>query len=93
MNSPDIKQFIREHSELFWYTPEEKKEEISHELLVETILNYGRMEDIKMLIKIMRVDTISDIISGMSGRKKLNIYPEILNYMTLILKRYASRNI
>jgi len=24
-----------------WYTPEDKKEEISHEFLVETILNYG----------------------------------------------------
>jgi len=34
MNSPEIKQFIREHSNLFWYTPEDKKEEISHEFLV-----------------------------------------------------------
>jgi len=41
MNSPEIKQFIHEHSNLFWYTPEDKKEEISTEFLVETILNYG----------------------------------------------------
>ena len=45
MNSPEIKAFIRENSALFWYTPEDKKEEISPEFLVETILNYGSMED------------------------------------------------
>lgn len=26
MNSPEIKQFIREHRNLFWYIPEDKKE-------------------------------------------------------------------
>ena len=30
MNSPEIKAFIREHSTLFRYIPEDKKEEISH---------------------------------------------------------------
>jgi len=39
MNSPEIITFIRENTALFWYTPEDKKEAISPEFLVETILN------------------------------------------------------
>ena len=41
MRSPQVKDFILNHSNLFWYTPQEKKEDISDEFLVETILNYG----------------------------------------------------
>jgi hypothetical protein len=37
MNSPEVKSFIRLHSNLFWYIPEEEKEDISEELLIEPI--------------------------------------------------------
>jgi hypothetical protein len=49
-NSAEIKAFINEYHQLFWYTPEAEKEQISHELLVETILNYGNMEAVKKTI-------------------------------------------
>ena len=47
MNSPEIREYIRKHSSLFWYIPEDKKEDISEDVLVEFILNYGTMEDVK----------------------------------------------
>lgn len=89
MNSPEIKAFIRENSALFWYTPEDKKEDISPEFLVETILNYGSMDDIKKLIKILGIKEMSKIFFSAKGRKKLNYYPEIYNYFTLFFKKYA----
>jgi hypothetical protein len=93
MNSPEIKQFIREHSALFWYTPEDKKEEISHELLIETLLNYGELNDIRQLIRIMGIEHISEIFFNLQGRKKLNYYPEIHNFFSLLFKNYAQGNI
>ena len=48
MNSPEIKAFIREKSSLFWHIPEDKKENVSQDVLVEYILNYGSMDDIKI---------------------------------------------
>ncbi|MDO9510186.1 MAG: hypothetical protein Q7J34_00375 [Bacteroidales bacterium] len=93
MNSPDIKQFIREHSNLFWYTPEEKKEEISHEFLVETILNYGDIEAVKQLINIIGPDRLAEIFSGLEGRKKLNYYPEIYHFFSILVDKYAHSNI
>ena len=89
MNSPEIKEFIHKHSNLFWYTPGNKKEDISQELLVETILNYGNMGEVKALIKIMGIKKISQIFFNAKGRKKLNYYPEIYNFFSLYFKRYA----
>ncbi len=93
MNTPDIKQFIHEHSNLFWYTPEEKKEEISHEFLVETIFNYGDLQAVKQLISIMGFDRLTEIFSGLEGRKKLNYYPEIYHFFSLLINKYAHSNI
>lgn len=37
-------QIIDKHKSLFWYTPENEKQNISDELLVEHILNNGTLE-------------------------------------------------
>jgi len=89
MNSPEIKAFIRQNSNLFWYTPDDKKEDISLEFLVETILNYGDMNNIKALIRIIGIKEIAQIFFGVEGRKKLNYYPEIYNFFSLLFSRYA----
>ena len=89
MNTPEIKAFIRENRTLFWYTPEDKKENISLEFLVETILNYGTLNEIRTLIRIMGVQKISQIFFSAKGRKKLNYYPEIYNFFSLVFSRYA----
>ena len=93
MNSPEIKEFIRQHSNLFWYTPEDKKEEISNEVLVEFILNYGDLNDIRKLFKIIGIERMSEIFSSLQGRKILNYYPEIYNFFSILIQRYAQSNI
>jgi len=89
MNSPEIKEFIRENSSLFWYIPENKKDDISPELLVETILNYGDILCIKKLIKILGIKQVATIFFNATGRKELNYYPEIRNYFSLLFRKYA----
>jgi hypothetical protein len=89
MNSPEIKAFIRQNSSLFWYTPDDKKEEISLDFLLETILNYGDMNSIKTLIRIIGIKEMSQIFFRAKGRKKLNYYPEIYNFFSLLFSRYA----
>ena len=89
MSSPEIKEFIRENSSLFWYIPENKKEDISLELIVETILNYGNLDSIKKLIKISGIKQVAAIFFNAKGRKELNYYPEIRNYFSLLFRKYA----
>jgi len=89
MNTPEVKEYIRKHSSLFWYTPDDKKDEIDNELLVETILNYGSLEDIRELFKILGIKEVASIFMNAEGRKKLNYYPEIHNFFNLYFKKYA----
>jgi len=92
VHNKEIEDFIKEHSNLFWYTPEEKKKEISLELLLETILNYGSMEDSLQLINLIGKDKALHILQRAKGRKKMNYYPEIYNFFTLYLSKYAQGN-
>lgn len=88
----DRKQYIDAHKALFWYTPEHKKKDISDSLLLETILNYGTMEDCRQLFKIMGIQHAANVFFSAKGRQKENYYPEIYHFFTLVFDKYASRN-
>lgn len=87
-----LQQFIKDHSAYFWYTPEKGKENVSEELIVETILNEGSMDDVRALFDIMGIDKVADIFFSTKGRAVNNYYPEIRNFFTLVFNRYAHRN-
>ncbi len=82
-------EYIKQHASLFWYTPEAKKSEISDSLLVETILNYGTMEDVKALFDLMGIEKVADVFFSAKGRQKMNYFPQIYNYFTLVFNRYV----
>jgi hypothetical protein len=91
-HSPEIKAFIRRHSALFWYTPEDKKEAISEEFLVETILNYGDLDSVREIISLMGISKVAMIFFdtiGKSERRKGNYHDLTLNFFTLFFKSYA----
>ena len=91
----ELKQFIAKHKSLFWYTPENKKEEISPSLLVETILNYGDMDAVKELFQLMGIDNVAKVFFhdiNLSERRRNNYYPEICNFFSIIFSKYAQRN-
>jgi len=95
MNSPEVKAFIRQHSSLFWYIPEDKKEDISPDVLVEFILNYGDMDAVKGLFSIYGIDKIAEIFFNsinLSERRKGNYYELTLNYFTILFNKYAPRD-
>lgn len=82
-------EYIAQHASLFWYTPEAKKNEISDSLLVETILNYGTMNDVKALFDLMGIEKVADVFFSAKGRQKLNYFPQIYNFFTLVFNRYV----
>jgi hypothetical protein len=96
MNSSEVKEFIRQHSDLFWYIPEDKKEEISDELLVETILNYGDKEAVIQLFHLLSIKKVAELFFNsinLSARRKGNYQELTINYFTLVFNKYAHRNI
>ena len=92
MNSPEIKAFIRKSSYLFWYTPKDKKEEISQEFLVETIFNYGDTLAVKKLFALIGIKKVAEVFFNSidhRNRRKENYNKLTINYFSLLFKRYA----
>ena len=93
MRSPEVKKFIDDHQYLFWYSPAPKSETVSDELLVEMVLNYGNMDELRGLFSVMGIKEVARIFFtsiGMSDRRKGNYHELTLNYFTLLFNRYAS---
>jgi len=87
MNSPEIKQFIRENSSLFWYIPEKEKENISHEVLVEFILNYGDEKSVKKLFDLLGIEKVAEIFYRQSNRPRQNYLKLVKNFFDLYFQR------
>jgi hypothetical protein len=91
-NNTDLKQFIRDNSSLFWYIPDKDKENISHEVLIEFILNYGNEKSVKSLFELLGIEYVADIFYKLTTKKRVNLYPPVINYFNLYFNRYAHRN-
>jgi hypothetical protein len=92
MRSQAVKDYIKEHEALFWYSPPDKSETVSDSLLVETILNYGTLQDIKALFEVMGLQNVANIFFhdiNLSERRRNNYFDLTVNYFTLFFNRYA----
>lgn len=92
MNSSEIKDFIRDNSHLFWFMPEDKKEEASIELLVETILNYGSKDAVLKLFDLVGLNKVAEVFRSsitLNTRKRGNYHEITINYFSLLFKKYA----
>jgi hypothetical protein len=93
MRSKEIKRFIEDRKHLFWYSPPPKSETVSDELLIEIILNYGSMDDVRALFSVMKINNVARIFFdsiNKSDRRKENYHELTRNYFTLLFNRYAS---
>lgn len=95
-NSPEVKKFIRENSTLFWYIKESEKENISHEVLVEFILNFGDEKQVKKLFKLLGVKKVAEIYYKQTRKKdpvaarRINYLPLVKNFFDLYFAKNAA---
>lgn len=82
-------QLINNNRQLFWYTPEGKKQDISDALLVERILNDGSLDDYKDLISVLGGKRVANVFFSAKGRQKENYYLEIYHFFSLLLSKYV----
>ena len=92
MHSKEILDFISENSSLFWYIPDQEKENISLELLVETIFNYGDEKAVQKLLHLMGINHVADIFYKQISGERVNYFPEVINFFDLYFQRHAQRN-
>ncbi len=90
----NLKQLIENNKHLFWFTPEDKKDQINEDQLVETILNYGDEKAVRQLFAIMGTDHVAAIFKKhitSSERRKNNYHELVINFFQLYFKRHASK--
>jgi len=93
MRNRQVKKYIDDRQHLFWYSPAPKSETVSDELLVETVLNYGSMDDLRALFEVISIKNVAKIFFdsiGKSERRKGNYHELTLNYFTLLFNHYAA---
>lgn len=92
MNSPEVKQFIQEQKNLFWSIRKDKLEDISHDTLVEFILNFGNEKAVKKLFDLLGVDYVAEIFyKSTLQNSRAMYYPLIVNFFNLYFARHASK--
>jgi len=76
-----------------WYIRPDAKEHISQGVLVEFMLNYGNEKMIKELFTLLGVEQVAKVFREQTtpGRR-INYFPEILQYFNLYFDRHAPRN-
>ena len=82
-------QIIQKHKSLVWYIPESELQNISDALLVERILNDGTLNEYRELINTLGGKRVAEVFFSAKGRQKLNYYPELYHFFSLVLKKYA----
>jgi len=86
----DKSEFILKIRSLFWSVSDSKLDLISDELFVETVLNYGRLEDVQTLFGLLGLEKVATIFrKGAVQRERTNYLPQVKNYYTLYFDKYA----
>ena len=83
-------EFIEKNKHLFWYIKKEAIPNISNEVLVEFIFNYGTWDDVKELIRIIGFQELKRVYETITDRQVGNYLPEMLDLMERITSKYAS---
>jgi hypothetical protein len=87
--SQDIQQVLRENEALFWGVKPDERENISLNVLVETILNYGNEKRVKTLFDLIGVKTVADIFFRQISGKRSNYHQRTKHFFRLYFKRHA----
>jgi len=79
--------FAEKRKHLFWSTNNYKG--LSNEAVVEGVLNYGDMNDVREIILILGMKETVKIFITESSKSRTNYRPEIKNYFQLYFQKYA----
>jgi len=47
------------------------------------------MDDVKALFNLLGMDRVAEVFFAAKGRQKLNYFPQIYNFFTLVFNRYG----
>lgn len=85
--STTLGNFVRKRKHLFWST--KNYDGLSKGAVIEAVLNYGDMEDVRALIALIGIREVAQIFRERINRPRVNYDPKIVRYFSLYFKKYA----
>lgn len=82
-------QLLEKYSDLFWYFDKSRLSEMSDEVMVEFILNYGTLQAVRELLDCLGTDKVAQIFSISIKKKRDNFLPQVKNYFTMLFEKHA----
>ncbi|MBI4449807.1 hypothetical protein HY634_02000 [Candidatus Uhrbacteria bacterium] len=79
--------FVKKRKHLFWST--KNYDGLSTRAVVEAVLNYGDMDDVRALIALLGIQEVARTFSENTNRARVNYRPEIVHYFRLYFQKYA----
>lgn len=79
--------FVRKRKYLFWST--KNYDGLSPGAVLEGVLNYGDMNDVRELLSILGIQEAAKIFHAQTNRPRINYRPEVKNYFQLYFQKYA----
>ena len=83
--------FVRKRKHLFWST--KNYDGLSNGAVIEAVLNYGDMNDVRELISLLGMQDVAQIFRHKSTPDKFgrqNYRPEIRHYFNLYFNKHAN---
>lgn len=84
-----VKQLLKKNAKLFWWVPEDKVENLPLESLVEAVLNYGTIEQVRELFDKIGLKKVASIFREQVMRPRKVYSAQVENYFTLYFNKYA----
>jgi hypothetical protein len=85
-----IEQYIEKRKELFWSIHDSKKKNISEAVLVEMILNYGTLEDVRELFDVLGLQRTAEVFyQATENQQRKNYFPQVENFFKLYFDRHV----
>lgn len=82
-----VGDFVKERKHLFWST--RNYDGLSKGAVVEAVLNYGDMEDVRALIALLGIQEVARIFRAQTNQSRVNYRPEVQHYFQLYFEKYA----
>lgn len=87
MKSTKLGDFVKKRKYLFWST--KNYDGLDAAAVLEGVLNYGDMDDVRELLKLIGIKEAAKIFYRDTHRTRVNYDRKIVNYFTLYFNRYA----
>jgi len=89
MNKTDLRNFIESRSYLFWYVKKENLGDLSEDVVVEQVLQYGDLNDVRQLFEIIGLSRTSTIFRKITNKKRVNLHPKTVNFFNLYFQKHV----